>query len=194
MIPVTLPAPVVHALLHPELGDDAFAATRFTPAATKAWFARHMVHFLASDCPRHQFTPRFHAQLTRCFNLPTHYGLRSFWTEHFATARTKARFVEKVQHHPGHGGSNPAWRDVEQEIARRLRRSGLLAHYRQRAAGEHDAADRAELARLVTKYGRDIPAPDPGILRTVLVPVNRPAPPRPARRRDDTGQPALGLG
>lgn len=192
--PATLPAPVVHALLHPELDDTAFAVTRFTPAGTKVWFVRHTLHFLASDCPRHQFTPRFHAQLARCFDLPTHYSLRGFWTEHFATARNKARFVEQVQRHPAHGGSSTAWRDVEREIARRLRRSGLLTHYRQRAAGEHDAAGRAELARLMAKHGQDAPAPDPGILRTVLVPVNRPDPLWPARRRDDTKQLALGSG
>ena len=75
-----------------------------------------------------------------------------------------------------------------------MRRTDILDIYRQRLCVEQDAADRAELARLVAKYGRDAPAPDPGILRTVLVPMNRPAPPRPAHRRDDTGQLALGLG
>ena len=54
------------------------------------------------------------------------------------------------------------------------------------------AADRAELARLVAKYGRG-PAPaDPGLLRAVLVPMNRPAPPRPLHQRDDSGQLAIG--
>ena len=194
MTPATLPAPIVHALLHPELGDDAFAATRFTPAATKAWFARHTLHFLASDCPRHQFTQRFHNQLVHCFSLTPHYGLRGFWTEHFATARGKAAFLEQVLRHSASGTPNPAWRDVEREIARRLRRSGLLNHYRQHAKGEDDAADRAELARLMAKHGQDVPAPDPGILRTVLVSVNRSAPPRPVRRRDDTGPLAFGPG
>lgn len=143
MTPLTLPAPVVQALLYPELGDDVFSATRFTPVATKAWFARHTLHFLASDCPRHQFTARFHAQLVHCFGLPTHYGLRAFWTEHFATACGKAAFVAQVLRHPGHGATSPAWRDVEREIVRRLRRSGLPILYRQRAAGEQDATERA---------------------------------------------------
>ena len=194
MTRITLPHSVVHVLCDPVPEARDFTPTRFTPASTKAWFAGHMVHFLASDCPRHQFTQRFHNQLAHCFALTPHYGLRGFWTEHFATARGKAAFVEHVLRHSGSGTSNHAWRDVEREIGRRLRQSGLLDLYRQHSAGEQDAADRAELARLMAKYGQDVPAPDPGILRTVLVPVNRSAPPRPVRRRDDTGQLALSSG
>ena len=194
MTRITLPHSVVHALCDPVPEARDFTPTRFTPASTKAWFAGHMLHFLASDCPRHQFTQRFHNQLVHCFALTPHYGLRSFWTEHFATARGKTAFVEHVLRHSGSGTSNHAWRDVERKIGRRLRQSGLPDLYRQHSAGEQDAADRAELARLMAKYGQDVPAPDPGILRTVLVPMNRPAPPRPVRRRDDTGQLALGSG
>jgi hypothetical protein len=46
----------------------------------------------------------------------------------------------------------------------------------------------------VEKYGHDAPAVDPGILRTVLLPMNRLDNARTARRRDDDGQLALGLG
>lgn len=152
MTRITLPAPIVHALLHPELGDSAFAASRFTPAATKAWLARHTLHFLASDCPRHQFTQRFHAQLVHRFGLPTHYTLHGFWTEHFATAHGKAAFVAQVLRHSAHGTADPVWGDVEREVSRRLRRSGLLAHCREHAAGEQDAAERANPARLLAKH------------------------------------------
>ncbi len=147
-----LPASVVQVLSHPELDASAFTPTRFTPASTKAWFARHTLHFLASDCPRHQFTQRFYNQLVQCFGLPTHYTLHAFWIEHFATARGKAKFGEQVLCYSAGATANPVWRDVEREIARRLRRSGLLDHYRQRAAGEHDAAERAEGARLLARH------------------------------------------
>ena len=194
MTRITLLHSVVHALRDPVPEARDFTPTRFTPSSTKAWFAGHMLHFLASDCPRHQFTQRFHNQLVHSFALTPHYGLRGFWTEHFATARGKAAFVEHVLRHSGSGTSNHAWRDVEREIGRRLRQSGLLDLYRQHSVGEQDAADRAELARLMAKYGQDVPAPDPGILPTVLVPVNRSALLRPVRRRDDTGQLALSSG
>jgi len=194
MTRITLPLSVVHALCDPMPDAKDFTPTLFTPASTKAWFAGHMLHFLASDCPRHQFTQRFHNQLAHCFPMTPRYGLRGFWTECFATTRGKVAFIEQVLRHPGSSTPNHAWRDVEREISRRLRQSGLLDLYRRHSAGEQDAADRAELARLTAKYGQDAPAPDPGILRTVLVPVNRPAPSRPAHRRDDTGQLAFGLG
>jgi len=152
MIPTMLPPSVVHALCHPMPEARDFTPTRFTPAGTKAWFARHMLHFLASDCPRHQFTQRFHNQLVHCFGMVASYDRRGFWTEHFATTRGMAGFVEQVVRHPGHGMPNHAWHDVEREVSRRLRQSGLPDLYRRGAAGEQDAADRAELARLLAKY------------------------------------------
>ncbi len=194
MTRITLPPSVVHALCDPMPDARDFTPTRFTPASTKAWFAGHMVRFLSQDCPRHQFTQRFYNQLMHCFSMIAHYNLHGFWTEYFVTTRGKIEFIEQVVNHPGYGTPDHTWCDVERKISKRLRQSGLLDLYRRQLAGEQDAADRAELARLTAKYGQG-PAPaDPGILRTVLVPVNRPVPPRPAHRRDDTGQLALGLG
>jgi len=83
---------------------------------------------------------------------------------------------------------------VEREISKRLRQSGLLNFYRQQLSAEQNATKRAELARLLAKYDQGTSAVDPGILCTVLAPMNRPAPPRPSRHRDDTGQLALSLG
>lgn len=129
-----------------------------------------------------------------CFGLIACYNQCGFWTEYFTSNVGKVEFLQQVVSHPCHGDPCHTFSDAEREIVRRLRRTDVLGFYRHRLCIKQDAADRAELARLITKYDQDAPAPDPGILRTVLVPVNRPAPPRPARRRDDTGQFALGLG
>ena len=129
-----------------------------------------------------------------CFGLTAHYDEAGFWTEYFASNAGKVEFLQQVVSHPCYGDPCHTFSDAEREIIRRVRRTDVLDLYRQRLGAEQDAADRAELARLIAKYGRDATAPDPGILRTVLVPMNRPAAPRPAHRRDDTGQLALGLG
>jgi len=83
---------------------------------------------------------------------------------------------------------------VEGEIIARLRRTDLLSLYRQHLGTEQDTADRAELSRLMAKFGSDTPPANPGIMRTVLVLMNRPAPTRTAHRRDSESQLALRLG
>jgi len=191
MTPITLPASVVHALCHPMPETCDFTPTCFTPAGTKAWFARHMLHFLASDCPRHQFTQRFHNQLAHCFGMVAGYDRRGFWTEHFATTRGKAGFVEHVLRHTKHGTPNPAWHDVEREVGRRLRQSGLPDLYRRRVTGEQNAADRAELARLLAKYS---PARVDGHGAIVPPQALQPAPALPGRFPSPAAaaQPTLG--
>lgn len=187
MTRITLPASVVHALCNPMPDAKDFMPTRFTPASTKAWFAGHTVRFLSRDCPRHQFTRRFYNQLVHCFSTTPHYGLRSFWTEYFTTTLGKIEFIEQVLRHSGYGMPSHIWCDVEREISRRLRQSGLLDLYRRHSAGEQDAADRVELARLITKYGQCGAAVEPGILRTELVPTTQATPipvPR-CRGKDD---------
>jgi len=194
MTPVTLPRALVHALRHPALEAGDFMPTRFKPFGTKTWFARHMLRFASSDFPRHQFTLRFYNQLMHCFSMIAHYNLQGFWTEYFITTHGKIEFIEQVINHPGYGTPDHTWCDVEREISKRLRQSGLLDFYRQHLSAEQNAAERAELARLIAKYAQGSSAVDPGILRTVLAPTNRSAPPRPSRHGDDTGQLALGLG
>jgi len=194
MTPTPLPSAIVRGLRDPVPDDKDFTPTKFRPAASKSWFVEHFTRFLSADFPRHQFTERFHGQIMSCFGLIAHYDRTGFWTEYFMSNAGKVEFLQQVLSHPCYGDPCHTFSDAEQEIIKRLRRTDVLGFYRQRLCAEQDTADRAELARLMAKYGQG-PAPaDPGILRTVLVPVNRPAPPQPSRHRDDTGQLALGLG
>ena len=194
MTSIALPPAIVHGLRDPVPDAKDFAPTKFRPAATKSWFVEHCTRFISTDFPRHQFTSRFYGQLMNCFGLTAHYDEAGFWTEYFASNAGKVEFLQQVLSHPCYGDPRHTFSDAEREIIRRLIRTDVLGFYQQRFSAEQDAADRAELARLMAKYGRG-PAPaDPGILRTVLVPMNRPAPPRPLRCRDDIGQLTLGLG
>lgn len=194
MTPIALPATIVRALRDPAPDAQDFTPTRFQPASNKAWFALHFLRFISSDCPRHQFTLRFYRQLIHCFGYIAFYDLDGFWTEFFSTPAGKVEFIEQALAWPCYGEPATTWSDVEREIIRRLRRTELLGIYRQRLCAEQDAADRAELARLLAKYGQDAAGGDPGTLRTALVPINRPTPARSQPRRDGNSQLTLGLG
>ena len=195
MTPIALPASIVHALRHPAPQEQAFTPTRFCPASTKVWFAVHYLRFASCDFQRHQFTMLFYQQLMHCFGHIAHYSITGFWTEFFTSTAGKVEFLEQTLAYPCYGRPDVTWSDVERAIIARLKRAGLLDLYRRHHGIEQDAAERAELARLLAKHGSDKPAVDPGILRTVLVPTHRPSPATTPRRRDgDSGQLALGLG
>ncbi len=194
MTPIALPATIVHALRDPAPNAQDFTPTRFQPASNKAAFALHFLRFISCDCPRHQFTLRFYRQLIHCFGYIAFYDLDGFWTEFFSTPAGKVEFIEQALAWPCYGEPTTTWSDVEREIIGRLRRTELLSIYRQRLNADQDAVDRAELARLLVKYGQDATDADPGTLPAVLVPMSRPVPAKPQPRWDGNSQLTLGLG
>lgn len=99
--------------------------------------------------------------------------MTGFWTEFFTSTANKIEFIDQTIRHPCYGQPDHTWSDVERLIVRRLRAADLLTLYQSRLRAESYAGERAELARLLAKYGDD--KPDPGILRTVLVPPSGPA-------------------
>lgn len=163
-----LPDKIVQVLRYPAPTDADFTPTRFTPAATKTWFAVHYLRFVSCDFPRHQFTQRFYAQLMHTSGHIAHYNIEGFWTEFFTSTRNKVEFLQQTLSHPGYGQPNHTWSDVERLIIGRLRTADILPLYQARLRAECHASERAELARLLAKYGDD--KPDPGIVRTVMLP------------------------
>ena len=184
-----LPTRVVQALRYPEPTEADFTPTRFTPASTKCWFAVHYLRFVSSDFPRHQFTQRFYSQLMHTCGHIAHYSLMGFWTEFFTSTANKVEFLDQTIRHHCYGQPDHTWSDVERLVIQRLRAADLLALYQSRLRAECHAGERAELARLLAKYGDD--KPDPGILRTVLVPCGSPAT---GRRSKAVSQLVLSLG
>ena len=112
-----------------------------------------------------------------------------FWTEFFTSTANKVEFLDQTIRHPCYGQPDHTWSDVERLIIQRLRAADLLTLYQSRLRAECHAGERAELARLLAKYSDD--KPDPGILRTVLVPC---AAPPTVRGSKATSQLALSLG
>jgi hypothetical protein len=195
MTPVVLSERVQHLLRDPPLDEATFRPTGFTPASTKTWFGRHMLHFLASGFPEHQFTQRFYGQLMHCFGFCACYDRAGFWTEHFASTRGRAAFVEQIAGHPGWGSPERTFCDVEREVSRRVRASKLHLHLLNHLCEEQEATDRAEFARLAAKYANPAAAEATAApVRTVYVPITAPPAARAHRRDGDVGQLAFGLG
>jgi len=190
--PLVIPERVQHILRHPALDERAFTPTRFTPAATKAWFGTRMLHFMASSYPQHQFTQRLYNQLMHCWAFCAEYNKAGFWTEYFASTRGRIAFTEQVATHPGWGSPNHTFCDVEREVSRRVRAANLHGLLINHLCQEREAADRAEYARLQAKFADT--APQTEQVRTVYVPVPAPSPPRTQRQDGKAGQLALGLG
>ncbi len=126
--------------------------------------------------------------------MMAHNDIDGFWTEYLTSTTGKIEFLQQTTMHPCWGSPDHTWSDAEREIIKRLRRTNLLDTYKQRLHTEEDTADRAELAWLMAMFNSDIPPADPGTLRTVLFPTNRPIPARSLRNRDGGGQLTLGLG
>ena len=149
MTPIALPQGIVRALRDRMPDAKDFTPTKFQPAASKAWFVGHCVKFISADFPRHQFTRRFYGQMIHCFGFIAMYDENGFWTEYFTTNAGKIEFLQQMLSHPCYGDSCHTFSDAEREIIKRLRQTNVLGFYKQRLGIEQDAADRAELARLV---------------------------------------------
>ena len=133
----------------------------------------HYLRFVSCDFPRHQFTQRFYAQLMHTSGHIAHYNIEGFWTEFFTSTSNKIEFLQQTLSHSCYGQPNHTWSDVERLIISRLRATDILPLYQARLRAECHASERAELARLLAKHGDD--KPDPGILRTVMMPHTGPA-------------------
>ena len=135
----------------------AFQPTQFTPtqwdtAQDKAAFAKLFVRFVLGGFAAQHFTDKFYRRLSNTFGNIAHYDRGGFWSEFFTTTADKVRFLEQTLQWPCYG--DPAWTysDVEKALQAWLRDAGILDQYRQTLAGETEATERAELARLQQKY------------------------------------------
>ncbi len=147
-----LPTHMIRALRNPEPTADQFVQTAFTPADSKAWFARHFLRFVSADFPKHHFTLRFYRRVMNIFGFIAHYDVNGFWTEYFTTFSGKIEFLEQVLEWPRYGDPASSFCDVETEIARRISAVDLLGVYRSALRSEREAAERATYARLKAKF------------------------------------------
>ena len=105
---------------------DQFTPTKWDTAKDKAAFATQFVRFAKSGFALKHFTDKFYRRLSNTFGHIAHYDRGGFWSEFFTTPGDKVRFLEQTVQWPCYG--DPAWTysDVERELQKWLRGSGLL--------------------------------------------------------------------
>ena len=136
-----------------------FDAAQFTPtkwdaAKDKAAFAEQFVRFVKSGFAAKHFTDKFYRRLSNTFGHIAQYDRSGFWATFFTTTADKVEFLKQTLGWPCYG--DPAWTysDVERALQAWLRNDGTLERYRQQLAEETETAERDQLARLQTKYGK----------------------------------------
>ena len=143
---------IPHALRTPPFREGEFTPTEFSSPVDRAWFANHLLRFIAEDFPPILFTKRFYNRLSMTFGHIAHTNMHGFWGVFFEELPGKIRFLERTVRWPCHGDPAFTYSDVERALQSWLLQNGVLAKYEQRLAQETEAAELAELARLKEKY------------------------------------------
>ena len=131
---------------------ENFTPTKWSTGKDKARFVEQFAAFVNSDFNFAKFPKTFYTQLSNTFGHIAHYNQHGFYEEFFRCPQDIVRFLRLTVGYPCFG--DPAWTfcDAEKAIQRWLEEDGTLARWQQRLADTVEAAERAELNRLQTKY------------------------------------------
>jgi hypothetical protein len=135
---------------------DRFAATQHDSAAAKARFANHYVRFVAAGFDRALFQQWFYRRLCMSFGHIAHRDLDGFYNTWFERTFDQYGFVDRALRWRCSGDPAVTYCDVEAALQQWLSSVGVLDLLAARLAVEREARERAELHRLLAKYG--IPA------------------------------------
>jgi hypothetical protein len=157
-----LPASIERAIVTPPLEPASFRPTRWSAAEDKAKFGNGLLRFIAKDMPKTLFTDLLYQRLSNSFGHIAHYDKSGFYRHFFEATADKIAFLRETLQHPCYGDPEYTFSDVERAVISRLKRINLIALYEATFTSSKVATERAELARLKTKYE---PVPNPTIAR-----------------------------
>ena len=141
-----------------------FSASQFVPtqwdtAKDKARFANHFLDFVENGFEESKFPKWFYKRLSMTFGHIAHFDQGGFFAEFFTTTKDKLRFLRQCIQHPCFGDPAHTYSDVEQAIVQRVCARGYFQGLEIALAREVEAQERAELARLKSKYEGAKPCP-----------------------------------
>jgi hypothetical protein len=151
---------------------DRFAPTQNDSAAAKARFANRYVCFVATGFDCALFQPWFYQRLSMSFGHIAHRDLDGFYNTWFERTFDQYVFVERALRWRCFGDPAFTYCDVEAALQQWLSSGRVLDALAGLLAVEREARERAELHRLLAKYG--VPAE----FRRAGLPVVRRAPRR----------------
>jgi hypothetical protein len=160
---------------------DGFTPTQHDSAAAKARFANHYVRFVAAGFDRALFQQWFYRRLCMTFGHIAHTNLDGFYNTWCERTFDQCGLVDRALRWRCPGDPAFTYCDVEAALQQWLWSVGALDVLAARLAAEREARERAELHRLLAKYG--VPAE----FRRVALPVVRGRAFR-AGRRDSAGR------
>ena len=144
---------------------DRFAPTHHDSGAAKARFANHYVRFVAAGFDRALFQQWFYRRLCMTFGHIAHTDLDGFYNTCLERTFDQHGFVDRALRWRCPGDPAFTYCDVEAALQQWLWSVGALDLLAARLAAEREARERAELHRLLAKYG--VPAD----FRRVTLPV-----------------------
>lgn len=132
---------------------SGFCPTKWDSAEQKEKFMKHFLRFVEKDFPESLFFDWFYKRLSNTFGHIAHYNRAGFYGEFFTSTEGKLDFLHLTLQHPCYGDPAFTYSDVERAIQDVIRERGFTETYKKKLAGETEAGERAELARLKAKYG-----------------------------------------
>ena len=134
---------------------EQFRPTQWDTAEEKARFANAFVRFVESDFKATLFPKTFYRRLSMTFGHIAHYDQGGFYATFFTTALGKVRFLEQCVTWDCCGDPAYTYSDVETALRAWIKAEGLVETYQAKLCAAVEASERAQLARLVQKYGVD---------------------------------------
>lgn len=134
-----------------------FSANQFTPtkwdtSEDKAKFANQFLSFVESGFAQSKFPKWFYKRLSMTFGHIAHYDQGGFFAEFFQTTGDKLRFLRQCSQHSCFGDPTYTYSDVERALRDWMGRVSAVSMYEKMLRNENEKNERAELARLKSKY------------------------------------------
>ena len=132
---------------------EQFTSTLWDTTEEKLRFAEHFVRFVEGGFRQTVFPKWFYHRLSNTFYHIPHYDRAAFWGTWFSSTQRQLDFLVHTANHRTGGDPKYGYSDVEQVLSQWVREQGLVEKYQLLVTQAVEAKERAELARLIAKYG-----------------------------------------
>ena len=129
-----------------------FCPTKWDSTAQKEKFVKHFLRFVEKDFKRTLFYDWFYRRLSGAFGHIAHYSKGGFYGTFFNTIEGKIRFLQITLNYPCYGDPAYTYSDAEKVLQDAIRKGNYIGKYEKMLTGQIETQERAELARLKTKY------------------------------------------
>ena len=131
------------------IDPSQFTPTKWCSAEDKAKFVQQFQEFVEGGFQFKHFPKWFYNRLSLCFGMIAHYDQAGFYGEYFETAHNRTNFVRECLLSQSYSDFS----DAEKFLQGWLREFKWLEKTQTQANAALESRERAEFARLKSKYG-----------------------------------------